>query len=437
MENVPRVADVLKLGLADEGHDLYEYRHLIQPARIEIVDFSHYGTPQARRRCIAGTVPFELIKAYGAKIKTKTLGDVIHGLVPANGIVVDPVWGAQLEDRLLTETQVEPALNDEELRMNREAKEFHPIYNNMAFPDPVDQPSRTVTATCTRVSRESIVIEAPSAPGRYRRLTVRERASLQGFPITYQFYARSFAEKAKMVGNAIPPTFTYLLALAAQQLPADKFKGFEDAAAKLELPPAAALVTPPDSEGRSYPEGRSFRAAVPGLRFKSGMRFELANSSTIAGIDWKVRFFFGSSKDIREIDLDGSIKQGFQEDLKGPQFSSFRANLKRAQSVLASSDPWNLQAVWTRRGEGLGPYQVVDLLGDLAGELKAVLERHGPDEAHLAAFVIQEAGQADGPSGKLPARSKLEKYALEIVSGFVVGDWFNTLEWHHERRVAA
>lgn len=437
MENVPRVADVLKLGLSDKEHDLYKYRHLIEPARIEIVDFSQYGTPQARRRCIAGTVPFDLIEAYGAKIKTKTLGDVVHGLVPANGTVVDPVWGARLEGNQLTETQVEPALNAEELRMNREAKEFHPVYNNMAFPDPVDQPSRTVTATCTRVSRESIVIEDPAAPGRYRRLTVRERASLQGFPITYQFYARSFAEKAKMVGNAIPPTFTYLLAMAAQRVPAGKFKGFEAAAGKLELPPVASLVTLPDSEGRSYPEGRSFRAAIPGLRFKSGMRFELANSSTPVGAEWKVRFFFGSSKDIREIDLDGSIEQGFREALQGGQFASFRASLKRAQSELAGSDPKSLQAVWTRRGEGLGPYQVVDLLGGLAAELKAVLENHGPDQSRLASFVVQIAGQAEGPRGKLPALSKLEKYALEIVSGFVVGDWFNTLEWHRERRAAA
>jgi DNA (cytosine-5)-methyltransferase 1 len=37
----------------------------------------------------------------------------------------------------------------------------------------------------------------------------------------------------------------------------------------------------------------------------------------------------------------------------------------------------------------------------------------------------------------LPSRTKLEKYALRIVSGFLVGDWFNTLAWHANRRAAA
>lgn len=437
MENVPRVAEVLKHGLATPGHALHRFERL-QP-HIEVVDFSDYGAPQARRRCIAGNIPLDLVKAYQPSLPGRTLGDVVRGL-GATDQVVDPVWGVALPADQLTETQTEPALNGEELRMNREAKEFHPVYNNMAFPDPMDVASRTVTATCTRVSRESIVIADPVTKGAFRRLTIRERASLQGFPITYQFYARSFSEKAKMVGNAIPPTFTYLLALAAQGVPAKRFQGFTGAAAALALPSVVAPVTPPDKEGRTYPEGRSFRAALPGLRFKSGMRFELSNALLDGGREWRVRFFFGSSKDIREVDLDGDIERELRRGmLADPAFTGFRARLHKAEAELRSSSPTALQQAWTRRGEGLRPYGVVDLLGSLAADLQAALASTCSEamDGDAAAFVVKIAEGADGPEGKLPGLSKLQKYALPILAGFVVGDWFNTLPWHDNRKAAA
>ncbi len=132
LENVPRVAEVLRKGFEDPKHVLHRFRHLAP--QIEVIDFSDYGAPQSRRRCIAGNIPFELIEAYRPRLPSRTLGDVIAA-VTSEGEVVDPVWGARLARGVLTETEVEETLNAEELRMNREAKTFHPIYNNMAFPD--------------------------------------------------------------------------------------------------------------------------------------------------------------------------------------------------------------------------------------------------------------------------------------------------------------
>ena len=64
--------------------------------------------------------------------------------------MVDPHWGISLRHDQMTEMEPELPLNGEQLRMNREAKRFHPVYNDMPFPDSLDRPSRTVTATCTR-----------------------------------------------------------------------------------------------------------------------------------------------------------------------------------------------------------------------------------------------------------------------------------------------
>ncbi|MGH6978013.1 MAG: DNA cytosine methyltransferase, partial [Brevundimonas sp.] len=171
MENVPRVADFMRAGFATPDHELYRFRHL--DPLIEVVDFSEYGAAQARKRCIVSNIPMALIDAYRPKLVRRSLGDVIEALNGDGKTVTDPIWGGTLPKAQLTEMQAETPLAGEELRMNRDAKVYHAVYNNMAFPDRLDEPSRTVTATCTRVSRESIVIEAPDRPGQFRRLTVR------------------------------------------------------------------------------------------------------------------------------------------------------------------------------------------------------------------------------------------------------------------------
>ncbi len=438
LENVPRVAEVLTRGFNDPKHALFKFRHL--NPEIDVVDFSEYGAAQARRRCIAGNIPFGLLRSYKDQMKPRTLGDVVNAL-SRPGRIVDPIWGVCLPKAQLTECQTEPPLNREELRMNRESKEFHPVYNNMAFPDPLHEPSRTVTATCTRVSRESIVIEDPLTAVAFRRLTIRERASLQGFPITYQFYARSFSEKAKMVGNAIPPPFTYLVAMAAQQVAPTDLIDFETAGSALRLPAAPALVTQPDREGRSYAAGRSFRAALPGLRFKSGMRFDLSNAVVDGSVDWKVRFFFGSSKDIREIDLDGCIRHELQRaPLIGSVLAELRGSLLKVEAELWTTDPYSLQSVWTRRAEGMSPFDLTDTLGLLAEELHSALEKNSDPAVrdYMAAYVVEVAsGDQSVDEPKVPGQSKLEKYATRIISGFVIGDWFNTLAWHTKIQAAA
>ncbi|MFT7106828.1 MAG: DNA (cytosine-5)-methyltransferase 1 [Yoonia sp.] len=59
----------------------------------------------------------------------------------------------------IIDNELEEPLNWEEERFNRDMKVAHPIYNGMPFPDPFDRSIRTVTATCTRVLRESPIIK--------------------------------------------------------------------------------------------------------------------------------------------------------------------------------------------------------------------------------------------------------------------------------------
>ena len=433
MENVPRVAKVLEVGFSEPEHPLYRFRKL--NPNIEVLNFSDFGTPQIRRRCVATNLDFKDIRAFAKKVNAPNLGEAINAF-EANPDIVDPVWGTSIPANQLTEMEKEPFLNEEELRMNREAKTYHPVYNNMAFPDRLMTPSRTVTATCTRVSRESIVVEDSTESGEYRRLTIRERASLQGFPITYQFYGKSFAEKAKMIGNAIPPNFTYLLALVAKGESPSKWSGFEAVGKSLSRPEKLSKKTEPDKEGRTYPNRRKFRAALPHLRFKSGMRFDLSNSFDGEVCSWTVNFYYGNSKKI------GSHTPNKQSNISLQRVRGVKAvigeldsSFSKLEKKLSSSEPRKLQDVWAHKDKGLGPFEVVDLLGHLVSAtyigIGNILE-----DAESAELVFSLLSQTN-PEPEIIGSKKIRTNAAWILCGMIVGEWFNELTWHKILRLAA
>lgn len=432
MENVPRVAKFLEASFSDSESDLFKYRHL--KPNIGVFDFSEFGCPQARRRCIATNLKLNDINAFRERCAALTLGDVVKQLAGADK-VIDPVWGVTLPASLVTEQEKEEEFNGEELRLNRDSKIYHPVYNNMSFPDRLNTPARTVTATCTRVSRESIVVREGEGE-QFRRLTIRERASLQGFPITYQFFGRSFAEKAKMIGNAIPPTFSYVLALLAKGVTAESFAPHQEVGQDLTTPLKKPPKTTVDTAGKTYPRKRRFRAAIPGLRFKSGMRFELSNDVSGDQTTWSMRFYSGDSKEIRTHKLD----QDFELNLVDyPALASISIpSLGEAQALkclVASTDGRKLQDIWTRRQKGESPYYWVDQLGEIAGhvhsELGEIIAACEAEKAVLGLVGI------DVGAGKYENEAKLRKNAHRILSGVLVAVWLNQLLSRSELAEAA
>jgi DNA (cytosine-5)-methyltransferase 1 len=422
MENVPRVADVIREGFATRSHPLYKFRDL-EPT-IEIVNFAEFGLPQSRFRCVVGNIPFDLLNAYKASCPRMTLGDVVSALARKRKIR-DPIWGGARVRSKVTELEIEGGLDAEQLRMNKDAKVYHPVYNNMAFPDDLDEPSRTVTATCTRVSRESIIIPDSEHAGHYRRLSVRERASLQGFPITYQLYSKNYTDKVKVVGNAVPPPFAYLIASAIMGIEPIKLKPVSEVGNELKQPTKEAPVTPPNGRGLIFPAKRTFRAAIPSLRFKSGMRFELANAHSSKGPKWCVRFFYGPSKDIQTVKLDARLLARLRRfQIVKNVYPGLIKAMGTIDQVLAGTSPLMLQQVWSHRSTGTGPYQVVDRLGTVAKELRKPF-RDDPDGA--AACVLKLFGYDDADSQRT---KKLRRHAAAILAGLALGAWFNTTEWH-------
>lgn len=421
MENVPRVAKILEQELRPEGR-LAEFSHLnIVP---KVINMESFGLPQRRQRCIAGNFSFDLLNSYAAGMPKRTLGGVIRAL--AANRVADPIYGLTLDKGNLSDQVTEEALSDEEVRINRASKTLHTVYNTMSFPDQLDRSVRTITATCTRVSRESIVIEDQNRPGTFRRLTVRERACLQGFPITFQFYGDSYAQKLRMVGNAIPPAFSYYVALALQGRPADAVQSLTDHTELLKAPTPPAIDAQPDRPGARYPWSRTFRFAIPSLRLKSGVRFDLANMVSGTEVTWGVAFYFGNSKSIQTLSLDDSLQSRALSQLPDKLRSKVRAELTQLADFIGRADITNMQKVWTHKGPGLTrPFMLLDQLDESGIRIRKVLDGY---ELLARTLVGQEilAGYGEKKAHGLPGLKKLDRNATLILSGLLVGALANT-----------
>lgn len=350
MENVPRVKKIIDQVL-EFDKNFKKFKHLVKFN--EVVDVSDYGVPQKRKRMICGDFPFEYFKSYKGLIPKNTLGKVVNLLQKDK--IIDPNYGFTSIEQI-TEHNKETYLTKTETRINRNNKTFHHIYNKMSFPDKLDFPSRTITSTCTRVSRESIIVKEKN---NYRRLTLREKGCVQGFPINYEFFGSSHSSKEKMIGNSIPPILTYFIFESFKKtnpenviLPQEFKKNvflFSDQKPKKTLPPF------PRS---NYRDDRRFRFCIPNLRFGSGVRFEMENMSKKN--NWKISFFYGNSKQIFLTKLDKVIKDFIEEEL-GLSLDSFFSNHKDLLQLKSSE----LQKFWTSKDNNYYPFSVIDRIGDL------------------------------------------------------------------------
>jgi DNA (cytosine-5)-methyltransferase 1 len=421
MENVPRVAKIIEKEL-EPGGVLAKFAHL--GCATHVVDMAEYGIPQRRRRCIAGNFDIELLKSFMSKAHAPTLGAVVTAL--AADPVVDPLYGLSIPRPDLIDHVEEDLLSAEEVRINRSNKMMHTVYNSMPFPDPMDRTVRTITATCTRVSRESIVIAVPGRIGAYRRLTLRERACLQGFPVTFQFYGANYGQKLRMIGNAVPPAFSYLMGHVLQGRRAADAPLLCHAARDLKRPKPIPRETPPDRAGARYPENRTFKFAVPSLQLKSGVRFELANDCTGKIVTWRMAFYFGTSKAIHSIPLSEETADCLDLAASPALKAAIDPCLERVRQFVKNADIANMQSVWThRRPGGTRAFMLLDKLDEIGAAMTQAIAPHSGEASRLIEAIIQHYHGASGAA--LPGLAKLARNSATILAGLLIGSTVNPL----------
>jgi len=242
MENVSRSANHLPEAYTFEALGLAEWaiaqgKHPQDTAiqiggNMSVINSADLGCPQSRERAICGEIvpsghfvpPTKTHRS--AKEKTnlpfhRTLDSIRNALPSPTSErselpIEDPNYpGTWIPQHQLTDQFYDTGLYRTEWLNSRYLKVNHPFMGTMAFPEDGSRPSRTITATKIGTSREALIYRSELnriGNGEYRTPTVREAASLMGFPITYQFIGSEGA-KWRLVGNAVCPSMSRALAI--------------------------------------------------------------------------------------------------------------------------------------------------------------------------------------------------------------------------------
>lgn len=195
-----------------------------------IINSADYGSYQVRKRAVSGEIinkgdfitpePTHSAKPNSHLKKWHSLEELINKMPSANmgeslDLIEDPLYPTikiKLND--LTDHFYDSGLYKSEWKQARELKINHYCMGKMSYPENLNKPSRTVTATKSGTSREALVYKSEynrKGDGEYRTPTIREASSIMGFPFTYQFLG-SVNSKWRLVGNAVCPSVSRALA---------------------------------------------------------------------------------------------------------------------------------------------------------------------------------------------------------------------------------
>ena len=233
MENVPNSKNYIRQSYTFRQLKLGKWakEHGYDPSEIAIsgaengliLNTAHFGAAQKRERFLCGEIIAtgafpDLAKFVGKSYRS--IGDVRGGMpkpnsAPSNITYADPNYPSlKCKMNLITDHFYDSGIYESQWRKARDLKLNHPYMGKMSFPEDERAPSRTIMATRSISSRESLIYKSEyerRGGGEYRLPTIRELATLMGFPYSYQFSGTE-GTKGRQVGNAVCPPMSSALA---------------------------------------------------------------------------------------------------------------------------------------------------------------------------------------------------------------------------------
>ena len=309
MENVPNLLPLLEEGMTEPDEFTLGPGSVSIPNR-KILDSAQYGVPQHRRRMFSGRFPTppathgRNAEPFVALVSIlSTLPDPTMGADSGRSSVRDPVYpGLKFQA-----TSLRDHFEDRRWKLSlydrqraKQQKTRHAVYGKMSYPDDIDRPCRTITATRTTGSRSTIVV--PFGTRNVRTLTMREAACAQGFPISYQFWATLMNDKDVLAGNAVPPPIARAIGEAIRIDMGLKRVPLRRIELPSELPRAVEVRF---RTGHWFSPRRHYHGVVP-IEWRHDHRVELDNKFTkldnsnpvpAVAPDWRVRLYLGYAKD--------------------------------------------------------------------------------------------------------------------------------------------
>ena len=219
LENVPNVRSYIKESYTAEDLGLKgDFVLYTKSPSSTIYNAKNFGAPTNRLRYLCGDFPVPKITHLDNQ--AVTLGKVLNSLgkpIQEKPTIITDANYPDLQlsyDKLTDHHYILPLARFEwenALRLKRDKG----YMGKMSFPENLEKPARTVMATMSASSRESMILS--DGNGGYRLPTVREAASMMSFPIDYWFYGKTASTKYTLVGNAVPPKLSFALAKAIME----------------------------------------------------------------------------------------------------------------------------------------------------------------------------------------------------------------------------
>lgn len=276
MENVPNSIEFIKNKYTALELDLDESLPDLIIKNKNILIASDYGSPQGRKRAIVGDyiIP-EKNKQSPVHIQKilESLGEPLHN---NKDIIYDPFFTFSLDKSDVTDHFYDSEIPKEWADKAKRLKTDHGFMGKMDFPDRTDRLCRTIMATESYCSRESIIFKKEGSD-KYRAPTIRELACLMGFPIDYQIIGNNSNSKHKQIGNAVCVHLSIALAKALKKDMNIKLKKEERILIKTNVN-LNDLKVPLFSNYKSSPKkmNRKYHIHVPYLKINQ-LRVELDN----------------------------------------------------------------------------------------------------------------------------------------------------------------
>lgn len=222
LENVPNLKNHINdkytakdLNLVQFGFDKELTLQVINDSS-GIYNAKDYGVAQNRKRFFCGEFP-KPKKTIENENNIIPLKNILNGInkKTSDEFILDPNYHSlKVAKTALTDHYYIQEIAKHEWEKAKRAKTDKGYMGKMSFPENVNNPSRTIMATLSSSSRESIIYNIEGSKNRYRTPTIREVASIMSFPLDYNFYGDSILTKYRLVGNAVPPKLSFAFAKA-------------------------------------------------------------------------------------------------------------------------------------------------------------------------------------------------------------------------------
>jgi DNA (cytosine-5)-methyltransferase 1 len=230
-----------------------------------------------------------------------------------------------------------------------------------------------------------------------------------------------------MIGNAVPPLLTFYIAQSMLGMRLDELVLPNNVVReRLVLGTERAISHQPDNEGANFSASRSFWLAIPGLRFGSGVRFELKNAfnKVTKQISWSINFFYGNSKNIKGHKLDSLLFHKAVICTKLIEDDRLSDLLNGYLTFVRGINTSDLQKNWTNKDRSLtGPISLVDQIGVFVLSFKEYLRSNGTYVESILSFVEAELTSKEGKVDN----KKLIENSVDVYIGILLGSGFNAI----------